>query len=90
MAAYVKIGGYAEVVAAPLATTMALPDELDFNQGAAVAMNFQTVHFALARRGRVKAGEHVLVHGAAGGIGTAAIQVAKGLGARVTAVVDAR
>ncbi|GAB7004699.1 NADPH:quinone oxidoreductase family protein [Nocardioides sp. AN3] len=89
VAAYVKIGGYAEVVAAPLATTMALPDELDFNQGAAVAMNFQTVHFALARRGRVKAGEHVLVHGAAGGIGTAAIQVAKGLGARVTAVVDA-
>jgi NADPH:quinone reductase len=88
VAAYVKIGGYAQVVAASLATTMLLPDELDFNQGAAIAMNFQTVHFALARRGRVAAGEHVLVHGAAGGIGTAAIQVAKGLGARVTAVVD--
>jgi NADPH2:quinone reductase len=67
---------------------MALPDELDFNQGAAIAMNFQTVHFALARRGRLAPGEHVLVHGAAGGIGTAAIQVAKGLGASVTAVVD--
>ncbi len=88
VAAYVKIGGYAEVVAAASATTMLLPEELDFNQGAAVAMNFQTVHFALARRGRVRAGEHVLVHGAAGGIGTAAIQVAKGLGATVTAVVD--
>ena len=88
VAAYVKTGGYAQVVAATLATTMHLPDELDFNQGAAVAMNFQTVHFGLARRGRVAAGEHVLVHGAAGGIGTAAIQVAKGLGATVTAVVD--
>lgn len=88
VAAYVKTGGYAQVVAASLATTMALPEELDFNQGAAVAMNFQTVHFGLARRGRVVAGEHVLVHGAAGGIGTAATQVAKGLGANVTAVVD--
>lgn len=88
VAAYVKIGGYAEVVAASPATTMRLPDELDFNQGAAIAMNFQTVHFALARRGRLTAGEHVMVHGAAGGIGTAAIQVAKGMGATVTAVVD--
>lgn len=88
VAAYVKIGGYAQVVAASPVTTMLLPDELDFNQGAAIAMNFQTVHFALARRGRVRSGEHVLVHGAAGGIGTAAIQVARGLGAKVTAVVD--
>jgi len=86
--AYVKIGGYGEVVAAARAVTFRLPDELDFNQGAAMAMNFQTVHFALVRRGRLAAGEHVLVHGAAGGIGTAATQVAKGLGARVTAVVD--
>jgi NADPH2:quinone reductase len=88
VAAYVNTGGYAEVAVASPAFTMALPDELDFNQGAAIAMNFQTVHFALARRGRLRSGEHVLVHGAAGGIGTAAIQVAKGLGAHVTAIVD--
>ncbi|UMP00050.1 NADPH:quinone oxidoreductase family protein [Amycolatopsis sp. EV170708-02-1] len=87
-AAYVPSGGYAEVVVAKPATTFALPDELSFEQGAAFAMNFQTVHFALVRRGRLKAGEHVLIHGAAGGVGTAAIQVAKGLGAEVTAVVD--
>lgn len=88
VAAYIKVGGYAEVVAAPASVTVKLPDELTFAQGSAIAMNFQTVHFALTRRGRLVAGEHVLVHGAAGGIGTAAIQVAKGLGARVTAVVD--
>ncbi|PXY33414.1 alcohol dehydrogenase [Prauserella coralliicola] len=87
-AAYVPRGGYAEVVVARPAVTFALPDELSFQQGAAFAMNFQTVHFSLVRRGRLKPGEHVLVHGAAGGIGTAAIQVAKGLGATVTAVVD--
>lgn len=89
VASYVPIGGYAEVVAASPSVTFRLPEELTFQQGAAIAMNFPTVHFALARRGRLKAGEHVLVHGAAGGIGTAAIQVAKGLGARVSAVVDA-
>ena len=88
VAAYIKHGGYAEVALADPAVTFKLPDELSFEQGAAFAMNFQTVHFALVRRGRLKVGEHVLVHGAAGGIGTAATQVAKGLGAHVTAVVD--
>lgn len=87
-AAYVPSGGYAEVVVAKPELTVALPPELSFQQGAAFAMNYQTVHFALARRGRLQPGEHVLVHGAAGGIGTAAIQVAKGLGATVSAVVD--
>jgi NADPH2:quinone reductase len=89
-AAYIPSGGYAEVVSAKPDVTFPLPDELSFQQGAAYAMNYQTVHFALVCRGRLKSGEHVLVHGAAGGVGTAAIQVAKGLGARVTAVVDKR
>jgi NADPH2:quinone reductase len=51
-------------------------------------MNYHTAHFALARRGGLAAGETLLVHGAAGGVGTAAIQVGKGLGARVVAVVS--
>lgn len=51
-------------------------------------MNYLTCHFALVERGRVQAGETVLVHGAAGGIGTAAIQLAKAFGARVYAVVS--
>ncbi len=87
-AAHVPQGGFAETVAADPALVFPLPDELSFEQGAAYAMNYQTVHFGLVRRGRLKAGEHVLVHGAGGGVGTAAIQVAKGLGAVVTAVVD--
>ena len=86
--AYIPNGGFAEVAVANPGVTFPLPAKLSFQQGAAFAMNFQTVHFALVRRGRLKDGEHVLVHGAAGGVGTAAIQVAKGLGAKVTGVVD--
>ena len=51
-------------------------------------MNYLTAHFALVERAGLRAGETVLVHGAAGGVGTATIQVAKGLGARVIAVVS--
>ena len=51
-------------------------------------MNYHTAYFSLKMRGRLAEGESVLVHGAAGGIGTATIQVAKGLGARTIAVVS--
>ena len=51
-------------------------------------MNYLTAQFALAERGRLREGETVLVHGAAGGVGTATIQVAKGYGARTIAVVS--
>jgi NADPH2:quinone reductase len=65
-----------------------LPDELDFAQGAALVLNYHTALFALKLRGRLSEGEWVLVHGAAGGVGTASLQVAKGLGARTIAVVS--
>jgi NADPH2:quinone reductase len=65
-----------------------LPDALDFNQGASVILNYHTVYFALKLRGQLQAGESVLVHGAAGGVGTAALQVAKALGASTIAVVS--
>jgi NADPH2:quinone reductase len=51
-------------------------------------LNYHTAYFALKRRGRLREGETVLVHGAAGGVGTATLQVAKGLGARTIAVVS--
>ena len=81
-------GNAADLVASPADTTFALPDGLSFDEGAALPMNYLTAQFALAERGHVRAGETVLVHGAAGGVGTATIQVAKGYGARTIAVVS--
>src|SRR3954454_12439967 len=88
VAAFCMLGGFAEVAVAPAFLTFALPDALDFAQGAALILNYHTAYFALNLRGRLEAGETVLVHGAAGGVGTAALQVAKGLGATTIAVVS--
>ena len=81
-------GAAAERVANPAMFTFALPDSVSYDEGAALPMNYLTAQFALAERGQLRAGETVLVHGAAGGVGTAAIQVAKGYGARTIAVVS--
>lgn len=86
--AMTMLGAFAEVAAAQPALTFRLPDELDFAQGAGFVMNYHTAHFALVRRAELRAGETLLVHGAGGGVGTAAIQVGKGLGARVVGVVS--
>jgi NADPH2:quinone reductase len=88
VAAFCMLGGFAEVVVAPEHMCFKLPDELDFAQGAALVLNYHTAYFALKLRGRLAEGETVLVHGAAGGVGTASLQVAKGLGARTIAVVS--
>ncbi len=88
VAAFCMLGGWAEVAVAPAFFTFKLPDELDFGQGAALVLNYHTAYFSLTTRGRLADGETVLVHGAAGGVGTAALQVAKGLGARTIAVVS--
>lgn len=88
VAAFCGLGGFAQVVAADPAMVFALPAEVPLDAAAGLPMNYLTVHFALLRRGRLRAGETVLVHGAAGGIGTAAIQFAKAHGARVVAVVS--
>jgi NADPH:quinone reductase len=88
VAAFCMLGGFAETAVAPEFLTFALPDELDFAQGASLILNYHTAYFALRLRGRLAEGETVLVHGAAGGVGTAALQVAKGLGARTIAVVS--
>ncbi|CAN5523655.1 NADPH:quinone oxidoreductase family protein [soil metagenome] len=81
-------GGAAELAVVPAMFTFALPDEMSFDEGAALPMNYLTAEFALYERGGLRAGETVLVHGAAGGLGTATIQVAKGMGATVIAVVS--
>lgn len=88
VAAVLPYGGAAEVVAVGTDAVFPLPEALSFEQGAAVPMNYLTAHFALADRGGVGEGDTVLVTGAAGGVGTATIQVAKGLGARSIALVS--
>ena len=85
---FCALGGWAETTVAPEYFTFALPDELDFAQGAALVLNYHTAYFCLKTRGRLEAGETVLVHGAAGGVGTASLQVAKGLGATTIATVS--
>src|SRR3954447_2353014 len=88
VAAFPMLGGWAEVAVSPEFLTFRLPDELDFAQGAALILNYHTAYFSLKLRGRLREGEQVLVHGAAGGVGTATLQVAKGLGAKTIAVVS--
>lgn len=88
VAAFPGFGGLAEQVCVAPQFVFALPENVTFEQGAALPMNHLTVQFALDRRGRLAAGETVLVHGAAGGIGIAAVQHAKARGARVIAVAS--
>ena len=83
------IGGFAEQAVAAVDMTFALPDGVSFEKGASLPLNYFTAYFALIERGRLVPGESVLVHGAAGGLGTAAIQIAKAFGAsRVIAVTS--
>jgi NADPH:quinone reductase len=88
VAAFCMLGGFAETVVAPEFLTFPLPGDLDFAQGAGLILNYHTALFALRWRGRVAEGDTVLVHGAAGGVGTATLQIATGLGARTIAVVS--
>ncbi len=88
VAAFPMFGGYAGLVATDAAFVFPLPDSMSFEQGAALPMNYLTCHFALVTRGGLEPGETVLVHGAAGGIGTAACQLAAAYGARVIGVVS--
>src|SRR3954463_10513389 len=88
VAAFSFLGAFAEVAVAPEYMVFPIPDSWSFAQGAALVLNYHTAYFALKMRGRLTEGETVLVHGAAGGVGTASIQVANGLGGRTIAVVS--
>jgi len=81
------LGGYAEQVVAPVANVKPSPAELDDAEAVSLLVNYHTMYFAFERRAALRPGETVLVLGAAGGIGAAAIQVARAMGARVIAVV---
>src|SRR6476660_2959809 len=77
VAAFTFLGAFAEVAVAPEYMVFPIPDGWDFAQGAALVLNYHTAYFALKIRGRLAEGETVLVQGAAGGVGTASLQVAK-------------
>lgn len=82
-------GAMAEVVALPEDRVFKLPDAVPFEAGAGILFNDMTVHFTLRTRGRLTEGETVLVHGAAGGIGSSVLRLAPALGAaRTIAVVS--
>jgi NADPH2:quinone reductase len=78
-------GGFAEQALAPISATYRIPDDMPDEDAAAFLIPFQTAHIALVRRGQLSPGETLLVHGGAGGMGSAAIQVGCALGARVIA-----
>lgn len=78
-------GGYAEEAVARAADVMAIPDSMDFAAAAAFPIAYGTSHFGLADRARLKAGEVLLVHGAAGGVGLTAVECGKAMGATVIA-----
>ncbi|MDR2992029.1 MAG: NADPH:quinone oxidoreductase family protein [Burkholderiaceae bacterium] len=81
-------GGFATHTLAPAARCIPLPDDFPAADAAAFIMIYATSHHALLDRGALKPGETVLVLGAAGGVGTSAIQIAKAAGARVIAAAS--
>jgi len=78
-------GGYADRAAVPESSVFPIPDSMPFEKAAALPITYQTAHVALHHRAQSKSDETVLVHAGAGGVGSAAIQVAKAIGARVIA-----
>ncbi|TDK95168.1 oxidoreductase [Mycobacterium paragordonae] len=78
-----RFGGYAEIVNVAAADSVALPEAVTFEQGAAVPVNYATAWAGLHGYGSLRAGERVLIHAAAGGVGIAAIQFAKAAGAEI-------
>jgi D-arabinose 1-dehydrogenase-like Zn-dependent alcohol dehydrogenase len=80
-----RLGGFAELVAIDASSVRRLPANLDFAAGASVGAAYNTAYVSLVRCAQLQPGEWVLVHGATGGVGLAAVDLAKALGARVIA-----
>ncbi|KMO70602.1 NADPH:quinone oxidoreductase family protein [Mycolicibacterium chlorophenolicum] len=87
VSAFTMLGGYAERVAVNPGSVVATPEDVDDASAAALLGNYYTMYFALQRRAALRAGETVLVLGSGGGVGTAAVQIAKAMGATVIAMV---
>lgn len=86
--AFVSQGAFAQQIAVPVQMVMPMPSGLDFDTAAAVTLTYGTSHHAVVDRAQLRAGETMLVLGAAGGVGLAAIEIGKALGARVIAAAS--
>jgi NADPH2:quinone reductase len=86
--AFTAQGAFAQQVAAPAQAVMPMPPGMDFDTAAALTLTYGTSHHAVVDRAGLKAGETMLVLGAAGGVGLAAIEIGKALGARVIAAAS--
>jgi len=86
--AFIGNGAFAQQVVAAANTVMPMPPEMDFDTAAAITLTYGTSHHAVVDRAQLKAGETMLVLGAAGGVGLAAIEIGKALGARVIAAAS--
>jgi len=86
--AFTRTGAFAELALAPVEALVRMPDGLDFEVAASMTLTYGTAYHALADRAALQAGETVLVLGAAGGVGLAAVEIAKAMGARVIAAAS--
>ena len=88
IAARIGTGGMAEFVAVDAVRCSSIPEDMSFADAAVMQFTFETAYYALHNRAQLKAGETVLVLGAAGGLGIAAVQVARNLGAQIVAATS--
>ena len=86
--AFIGHGAFAQQVVAPASAVMPMPPGMDFDTAAAITLTYGTSHHAIVDRAQLKAGETMLVLGAAGGVGLAAIEIGKALGAKVIAAAS--
>jgi NADPH:quinone reductase len=84
------MGGFAELAVAHENTVHVLPDSMSFDEGAALPVIYPTSYAGLVYRGDLRPGETLLVHAAAGGVGVAAVQIGRALGAQVIATAGGR
>jgi NADPH:quinone reductase-like Zn-dependent oxidoreductase len=84
-----RFGGYADVVCAPQAQVFLRPPNMSAQEGASIPVNYLTAWQLIVVMGGLKAGETVLVHSAGGGVGIAATQIAKHIGAKVIGTASA-
>ena len=86
--AVIGTGGFREEIAVPAALCMPIPDSLDFKIAAAMGLTYGTSYHALKDRARIQAGETLFIMGASGGVGLAAVELGKSMGARVIAAAS--